>query len=364
MKPKYVNILVLGNPQSDPSTSAFLNKFIIIIQKLSSNVYLISGDKPETIGDITWIKTNYNNRNTLIFKIINLLTFQFKLIIKLLQLRSKIDVAFVLPISSALPIILLKLLNKKIIVFAAQKNSDILILKFLEKITFKLSDIIIVESDFVIKELKINRYRQKILKGNLFIDSNFFTKNTDISMRSNVVGYIGGLNHRKGTVNLIKAINLISNIDCEIKFIIGGFGPLKTEIQKISKKNTVEYVGVIPHNELPVYLNKFKLLILPSLSEGVPNIVLEAMSCGTPVIATKVGGIPEIIQDNKTGFILINNSPECIAESIVSVIKRSDLDIITRSAKELLNQEFTFEKSIERYRRMIESLKLSGDRDE
>lgn len=364
MKPKYGNILVLGNPQSDPSTSAFLNKFIIIIQKLSSNVYLISGDKPETIGNMTWIKTNYNNRNNLIFNIINFLTFQFKLIISLLQLRNKIDVVFVLPISSALPIILLKLLNKKIIVFAAQKNSDIIILKLLEKITFKISDIIIVESDFVIKELKIDRYRHKILKGNLFIDLNFFKKNTDISKRSNVVGYIGGLNHRKGTVNLIKAINLISNKDREIKLIIGGFGPLKTEIQKISKKNTVEYVGVIPQNELPVYLNKFKLLILPSLSEGVPNIVLEAMSCGTPVIATQVGGIPEIIHDNKTGFILKNNSPECIAEAIISVLKRSDLEIITRSAKELINQEFTLAKSIERYTQIIEKLNISSDRYE
>ena len=72
----------------------------------------------------------------------------------------------------------------------------------------------------------------------------------------------------------------------------------------------VTLVGWISHDELPSYLNMLKLLVVPSYTEGLPNIVIEAMSCGTPVLATPVGGVPDLIEDGITGFILEDNFPE------------------------------------------------------
>jgi glycosyltransferase involved in cell wall biosynthesis len=71
----------------------------------------------------------------------------------------------------------------------------------------------------------------------------------------------------------------------------------------------IDLPGWISHDDLPNYLNRFWLLVLPSYTERFPGIMLEAMSCGTPVLATPVGVIPDVIIGEKTGFIMENSTP-------------------------------------------------------
>lgn len=112
----------------------------------------------------------------------------------------------------------------------------------------------------------------------------------------------------------------------------------------------------ISHDDLPRYLNQLRLLVLPSYTEGLPNIMLEAMACGTSVLATPVGAIPDVIIDGKTGFIMENNSPECIAENVIRALNSPALDKIAEEGRRFVEENFTFEQVIERWKEVLEGL--------
>jgi glycosyltransferase involved in cell wall biosynthesis len=101
---------------------------------------------------------------------------------------------------------------------------------------------------------------------------------------------------------------------------------------------------------LPTYLNELKLIVLPSFSEGLPNIMIEAMACGTLVLATPVGSIPDYIVDKQTGFIMETNSPECIAKNILRALNFCDIDRVVSNAKSLVEYKFKPEVSVQEYR--------------
>ena len=81
--------------------------------------------------------------------------------------------------------------------------------------------------------------------------------------------------------------------------------------------------------------------------------MLEAMACGTPVVATSVGSIPDFVKNAETGFIMENNSPDCIAKNIINALEESDLEKVSERARVLIEQNFTFGKAVERYENII-----------
>jgi len=104
-------------------------------------------------------------------------------------------------------------------------------------------------------------------------------------------------------------------------------------------------------------LNELKLVVLPSFTEGLPNIMLEAMACGTPVLATSVGAISDVIKDGETGFIMENNSPEHIARNVIRILEQPDLDKIVENARALVEQEFTYKAVVKRYKKILSELR-------
>ena len=140
-------------------------------------------------------------------------------------------------------------------------------------------------------------------------------------------------------------------------FLIIGDGPLKMNIEDSNSliNEKTELIGWVDDEKLSEYLNRMKILIIPSYTEGLPNVMLESMACGTPVLANSVGSIPDIIIDGKNGFILRNNNPDCISTSVINLLK-IDLELISENAHESIVNDFDYNKSFQEWKKIIFSV--------
>lgn len=135
-----------------------------------------------------------------------------------------------------------------------------------------------------------------------------------------------------------------------IHFLLGGVGPETEKIKKYIADNAITNVsllGFIRDSELPEYYSLSDLYILPSRDgEGFPMTILEAFACGLPVLATKSGGHVEIITEDKTGFLVETNNYKKILEKLEYLAQNTDqLPIISKNCRQLMMQDFTWEKN-------------------
>lgn len=304
-------------------------------------------------------------------KIIRYIYLQLRISYELAKIARNVDI-FIFGGTNllVLPILTAKLLRKKVLLvlfgsytlMAKFSNSKFYTFeKILEKINYTLSSSIILHSLDLIKEWNLDKFSSKIcIAHEYFLDFDKFKIKKQSIERKNIIGYIGRLSEEKGILNFIKAIPEISRESDEIEFLVGGDGELRDKIETYLNENDlsdkVKLTGWIPHEELPDYLNELKLLVIPSYTESGPIIALEAMSCGTPILATRFGQVLHRIEDGKTGFVLENNSPECIAKNVISALNCPNFDDIVKNARELVEKEFTFEIAVQRYRNILEDI--------
>ena len=85
-------------------------------------------------------------------------------------------------------------------------------------------------------------------------------------------------------------------------------------------------------------------------------MVLESMACNTPVLATPVGALPDIVIDGKTGFLMENNSPKCIAENVIRALNSPDLEQVADAGKRFVEENFMFESTVARWKKVLEEI--------
>lgn len=352
-----------------------LSNLIDILSSFSNGLYVITGNAG---GDLSkgdkvhiYLMEHKQERNIFI-KIIKYIHANFKISYKLATLSKNVDLWFFFMGERPLLISILtaKLLRKNIIFVSSgslitftggQKNIlDTIVTNLVEPLNHILANKIIIYSERLISKRDLEKYRNKIcIVHGLFLDFAKFKIRKRLDERENLVGYIGRFSEEKGTINFVKAIPKILERENKIKIMMGGDGQLRDETERFldeeNLNDRVKLTGWIPHDELPDYLNKLKLIVIPSYTEAGPIIAIEAIACGTPVLATPVGSIPDIIKDGETGFILENNSPECIVKNVLRALEHPNLDEIVENARELVEKEFTYEAAVDRYRKILES---------
>jgi glycosyltransferase involved in cell wall biosynthesis len=353
-----------------------LSNLCKILCNSAENVYVMTGNG----GIIRANATNINDQirltfikqvNNVFIRIFRYFSLHIKISIYLIALSRKINfVVFFMEDGAVFPMIIAKLFRKHVVWSlpsniskqSINRNSFIeLIVAFSKKICCVIPDNIVVYSSNLIKEWDLQKYRQKILIAHeQFLEINKYEARHHKKNKT-VIGFVGRLSEEKGILNFIKAIPIILQMRSDVNFIIGGDGPLKNIVVKYLTDNNllekVELSGWIDHETLPIYLSKISLLVLPSYTEGLPNIMLEAMACGTPVLATRVGAIIDVINNNDTGLLMKNNSPECISENVLSALERNDLEQISQNALNMVKDRFSFHTAVEDYDKVLSNIK-------
>ncbi|GGW87010.1 hypothetical protein GCM10007391_21020 [Alteromonas halophila] len=159
------------------------------------------------------------------------------------------------------------------------------------------------------------------------VDHDLFSQETRPPTDSPYVLFVGNLKHDKGVMELLRGFEQISALYPDLTLYYAGDGPMRASLESYCKNSTtlaanVTFLGQINHNALPAWMQHTRCLALPSYNEGVPNVVLEAMSCGQPILATKVGGIPEVVPDY-CGVLIAPRSHEEVATGLRQVLDTS-----------------------------------------
>lgn len=314
-----------------------------------------------------------NQKSNKIIRLLILTLNQIFLSIKIITKKKKINLWFSLLDNKLIfPIITLKILNKKIlriVTGSPSKSSksvfNYIINKFLESNINHISDFLIIYSLNIIEEFNLHKFKSKlIIAPHQYVNLDDFFCDRSINNRKYTIGFVGRFGHEKGILNLLLAIKILSlRYNHNYRYLIIGDGFFQDIVTNFVKKNyneiKIKYLNWIDHIKLNSYLNELKLLLIPSYTEGLPNIMLEGMATGTIIVSTKVGSIPDIITDGKNGFLLKNNNPSSISKKVIEILKLNNLDTISKKSIQFIKNYYSFNEIRKKYFKILNMLKLA-----
>ncbi len=191
-------------------------------------------------------------------------------------------------------------------------------------------------------------YRQKLLR--------LFPAVTGLSQ---VVLAAGRLSPEKGFDILIEAASAVVKSRPDARFVLFGEGSergkLEARVAELGLSNHFRMPGFTA--DLDKYLPWADTVALPSFTEGLPNIALEASAAGVPVVATSVGGTPEVVTHGETGLLVPSGQPAALADSVGRLLASSELrGAMGGAARRLMRERFTFESQAAQYETLFKKL--------
>ena len=202
---------------------------------------------------------------------------------------------------------------------------------YLEKLMYQKADkIICVSQDtasVLKKEYQIKKSKTAVIPNG--VNLSYFEPLKNIKKESKGLIFVGRLDKRKGIDWLIEAVPLIKRKIPRVKLFVAGGGKFRNELEKEVVNHKLEknivFLGFIRDEELSEWYNRAEATIIPSVFEGFGIIAIESMACGTPVLATNVQGIREIIDDGKNGILVNYGNKKALAEKAIKLLKNKSL---------------------------------------
>ena len=182
-----------------------------------------------------------------------------------------------------------------------------------------------------------------------------------VPLDTSIVTCVANLRHPKGHVYLIEALPKLREAKEDLLLMLVGEGPLRVVLEELVRRlglsKNVLFLGSVNRDKIPEVLAITDVFVLPSLMEGLPTAVLEAMAAGCPVVATRVGGTPEAVSDGETGFLVEPRDPTMLAERIGQLLRDKDLRRrMGEAAGKRVEEHFSLDSMIKQYEALYKKL--------
>ncbi len=180
-----------------------------------------------------------------------------------------------------------------------------------------------------------------------------------IKPSTKIVVSAGRLSSQKGFDYLIEAMKKVFTVAADTVLLIAGEGPFNKNLTEMARKLDIEHKIIFVGNRtdmIDIYA-AMDLFVLASLREGIPLVVLEAMAMKKPVIATRVGGVPTVIESGQNGILVEPKNSSTLSEAIIRILKDADLaKDLAENGRKTVEESFSAEKMAQKYKKVYEEV--------
>ncbi|WP_195259917.1 glycosyltransferase family 4 protein [Anaerotruncus colihominis] len=251
-----------------------------------------------------------------------------------------------------------------------RKAEHITLVNFLKAVLMEYmarhADAACVESPSVAHHWKIDYEREGLHTVHLYVEDAFFNAGLSYTERPPVIGICGRLAASKRILEAVQAFHQFRRSFPEYSLEIVGDGPLRKEcaqlISLLGEQAHIKMLGWIDHKSLPDYYGRWRLFLSPTNYEGLPNALLEAMAAGVPPLVSPVGGVPDVVREGETGWLLSENSSAVIGKRLTALFSDiSAMESISKACRFEMVQ-YQYARTRDAFRYFIRTLDNKGER--
>lgn len=233
----------------------------------------------------------------------------------------------------------------------------------LEMKHIQASDVVMTVSKSIAQELREYHLNpdEVIVVGNGIDEKFFFPKKRKSQNDKKYILFAGSMDREKGLFDLVDCGRYICSERSDISFILAGSGrdlnKLKRKARKAGLQDRFKFLGQVEKDQLVKLYQNATLFVLPSYHEGLPTVLLEAMSCGLPIIATDVRGNRDVISDGENGILVPPRAPKKLAEAICYLLEdEKTKKTLGENARKTIEAKYTWDAVSSKFLRCYESL--------